>query len=533
LTDSTISDPVEQRPSLSELERLVSSKQLREAQEFCAQLLTADPKDHGALYWAGIIAMEYRKFPEALQAFEKAIRIDSAYPEYHANLGRALIGLKEVNAAKTAADMANALEPEDAQTLDTIGVIYSYCGDHAQAVQLFRRVVAVAPRRDSYWYNLGTSLKFAGLFIEAEQAYETALLLNPKFDKALFGLSALRKQTLDNNHIKQLKQRLDDRNNGINNELALGYALAKEYDDTGSYAEAFKTLTEVGKHYRQSISYSPEDDECLFNAMLQGFDAENVAAAKPGVDSATPIFIMGMPRTGTTLTDRIISSHSAVHAAGELQHISMLMQIAARAKSPRDFQPALIRAMLTSDLSKLGKKYLELTRSSAEKAPHFTDKMPLNVLYAGFILLAFPQAKIVCLRRNPMDSCLSNFRQLFSLDNMRYAWSYDLMDCGRYYLLFDKLMQHWNNLFPGRIHNLQYDELVNSQEQTSRKLIDYLGLDWEGQCLRFHENTAAVDTASAAQVREPMNQDGLDRWKKYSEQLQPLVEFFQANGVPV
>jgi tetratricopeptide (TPR) repeat protein len=534
LSDTPVSETVTKTNSaLSEVENLISTGKLSEAQKVCGTALKENPNNHAALYWAGILAMEYRKFPQALQAFDKAIRIDPSYPEYHAHLGRALIALKQLNSAKTAADKAYALEPEDARTLDTLGVIFSHCGDHAQAATLFRRAVAEDPKRDSYWYNLATSLKFAGLFDEAEQTFERALLANPKFDKALFSLSAMRKQSPDKNHIEQLNKRLEDRSNTLSNQLALSFALAKEHDDVADYPAAFEVLDDVSKHYRQTLSYDFADDECLFNAMLEGFNEETVNNAKAGTASAAPVFIIGMPRTGTTLTDRIISSHSAVHSAGELIHISMLMQVAAKAKSPRDFQPALIQAMLTSDMSKLGNKYLELTLSAAEHAPHFTDKMPLNFFYAGFIMLAFPQAKIICLRRNPLDSCLGNFRQLFMFNNPRYAWSYNLLECGRFYLLFDKLMQHWNTLFPDRIYNLQYEDLVNNQETKTRELIDYLGLDWEDQCLQFDKNSAPVDTASSAQVRKPMNRDGLERWKKYEAQLQPLIEFFSENGIKI
>ena len=241
MTETTVSESVEKKPGLEKLEQLIRQKKLDEAQQLCGQLIKTNPKDHAAIHFAGIIALEFREFKHAAQAFEKAISLDSSAPEYHAGFGRALIGLKQVNAARASADKAAALEPEDARTLDTLGVIYSHAGDHAQAVQLFKQAVADDPDRASYWYNLGTSLRFAGLFDEAEQAFERTLLIKPEFDKALYGLSDLRKQTPENNHIDQLKLRLKDQNK-LGNEMSLSFALAKEYDDLGQYPEAFEML---------------------------------------------------------------------------------------------------------------------------------------------------------------------------------------------------------------------------------------------------------------------------------------------------
>jgi hypothetical protein len=178
----------------------------------------------------------------------------------------------------------------------------------------------------------------------------------------------------------------------------------------------------------------------------------------------------------------------------------------------------------------MGQDYIAATRPATGHTPHFIDKMPLNFLYAGFIAQALPNARIICVRRNPLDTCLSNFRQLFSLRSAYYAYSYDLLDCGRYYLMFDALMRHWDSLFPGRIFTLQYEDLIADQEGKSRELIEFCGLDWEAACLDFHTNQAPVATASSAQVREPIYRTAVERWKRYEAQLQPLAELFSQHG---
>jgi tetratricopeptide (TPR) repeat protein len=511
--------------------------ELIEAGEFdaalaeCAARLALNPTDHAALYWQGVAASEQNQHPAAVAALQAAIGLDATQPDYHAQLGRSLIGMRQVSAACAAADAAFALEPDQARTLDMLGVIYSFAGRHAQAAEVLRRTVKLAPGNASYWFNLGASQKFNGDFDAAEAAYEMALQLDPAADKALAALAHLRKQKPKANHIKRFRTRLRDYSGNIQDEMRLSFGLAKELDDIGEYAEAFALLTDVSERWRSGIRYSIKDDEHMFSALQQGFTTGAIQRAAAGSDSPEPIFIVGMPRTGTTLTERIISSHSDVFAAGELNQFGTLIRVAAQARANPDFDTQRIQRVLGSDLRQLGDRYVANTRPATGHTPRFIDKMPLNFLYAGFIALALPHARIICVRRNPLDTCLSNFRQLFSLRSAYYAYSYDLLDCGRYYVMFDRLLQQWNELFPGRILNLQYEALVADQEVQSRRLIEHCGLDWQDACLNFQDNAAPVATASSAQVREPIYTSAVARWKNYTAELAPLIELLTANGI--
>jgi len=193
----------------------------------------------------------------------------------------------------------------------------------------------------------------------------------------------------------------------------------------------------------------------------------------------------------------------------------------------------MIRHLLRGPLDQLGEQYIAETRPGTGHTPHFIDKMPLNFMYIGFILLALPNAKVITLRRNPLDTCMGNFRQLFSLRSAHYSYSYDLLDCGRYYIQFDRLMKHWRELFPNRICEVSYEYLVENQERATRDLLNFCGLDWQDRCLEFEKNEAPVATASSAQVREGMNRKGLDRWKNYEQHLPPLIDLLEANGIDV
>lgn len=517
----------------ADIAELVAERRLADADQQCAERLNSNPQDHEALYWRGIVRLETAQLQEALAFLEGAVAIDDSVPEYHANLGRCLAQARQINAAAAAARRALALAPTDALTLDTLGVIFSFAGDHADAIAALERAVELDPGRAQYWYNLGASRKFNGDFKGAEQAYRKALELQPGMDKAVAALSHLQRQQPETNQLDALRARLKGFAGPTEDEVRLRFALAKELDDTGDHAAAFTELDTASRKWRGEHPYDFSEDEAVFTAITNSITADSVAGAPAGHDSSEPVFIVGMPRTGTTLTERIVTSHSAVYAAGELSHFDRLIRQRLQINRKQDFSAAAFQELLAGDLAQLGREYIEATRPATGHTLHFVDKMPLNFLYAGIILLALPQARVICLRRNPMDTCLSNFRQLFSLRSGYYRYSYDIVDCGRYFRMFDRLMNHWDELFPGRIYTQRYEDLVADQEAQTRALINYCGLPWEDACLAFEKNAAPVATASSAQVREPIYASATERWKRYRKELQPLTEFFAETGINV
>jgi len=238
-----------------------------------------------------------------------------------------------------------------------------------------------------------------------------------------------------------------------------------------------------------------------------------------------------MPRTGTTLIERILSSHSDVTSAGELHNFGMLVKQAAGTTSTATLDTETIRQALRTDPAALGKAYVESTRPLTGHAPHFIDKLPMNFLYIGFIRRALPNARIICVRRNPMDTCLSNYRQLFSLSANSAQYAFDLLDTGRYFILFDQLMAHWKGLFPEHILEVEYESVVTNLAQESLRMTEFCGLNWQEACLTFQNNTAPVATASAVQVREPLYTHAAGRWKHYETHLQELRQLLEAAGV--
>jgi hypothetical protein len=240
-----------------------------------------------------------------------------------------------------------------------------------------------------------------------------------------------------------------------------------------------------------------------------------------------------MPRTGTTLVDRILSSHPEVESAGELQAMPLAIKQLAGTPSRQVIDPPTIDAAMRVDPAEIGRLYLKRAASHRQTArPRFTDKLPANFLNVGHILRSLPDASIVCLRRHPLDTVWSNYKNLFATQSAYYAYSYDLMDTARYYARFDRLMRLWARLFPGRVLELSYEGLIRDQEQETRGLLARCGLSWDPACLSFHENRAAVATPSAAQVRRALNADAVGRWRAHAEALGPVREWFAGQGIP-
>ncbi len=476
-------------------------------------------------------AASARQYVQACESIERALGYDGARADYHAQHARCFAMLQRDSEARAAAERAQALGPSDALTLDTLGVVWSRLNAHECAVEAFGGAVRAQPENAGFHYNLAASLRFLGRFEDAERSYEAAIRLAPKLYRAHSALAELRKQTVERNHIERLRALLPVAAGDVDAELHLHHALAKEYEDLGDYDRAFAELTAGRAKRRRQLRYSSDDDRALFAKVQALFDERRCSSPPAGHPSAEPIFVVGMPRSGTTLVERILSSHSQVSSAGELQNFALCLKRAAATPSNRVLDEATLEAGVGVDFAELGRRYVESTRPVTGHKARFVDKMPLNFLYVGFIRFALPNAKIVCLRRDPVDTCLSNFRQLFALNFSYYNYAYDLRDVGRYYVQFDRLMAHWDRVLPGAVLRVQYEDLVHRQEAETRRLLEFCGLPWEPQCLDFHENVAPVATASAVQVRKPLYATSIGRWRRYAAHLEPLLAELAAGGI--
>ncbi len=522
---------------MNELERIYSAAihalndaQWARAQDLAAQLLRASPHAGGAYFIAGVAASRLGQIDLALVHLHRAVQLSPKRADYLAELARVLHADWRTNEAMAAADRAFALAPTDAVTLTTLGVLFARSNEHRRAAQVFERAVAVMPAVGEFKFNLGTALTATGELERAEQAFLDCLRVEPSNWRAYLALAELLKKDKGSDHIAMFQRQLALSQQNDEAAMYINLALAKEMETLGQYESSFAHLSEGKRRGGARRGYSPERDVALFDALMQP-----VAEPQPGQGhpSRAPIFVIGMPRSGTTLVERILSSHPTVHSAGELQNFGIALKRVSGSTTPTLLDFDVLARVRSPQWTAIGDEYIRNTQSVAGKRAHFVDKLPHNFLFAGFIARALPNASIICLRRDPMDTCLSNFRQLFAQTTPYYDYSFDLLDTGRYYLLLDKLMAHWERTMPGRILQVGYEDLVDRQEETTRRILAHCKLPWNDACLRFEENDAPVATASAVQVRSPMFRTSMQRWKRYEPQLDGLRKLLEAGGVPL
>jgi len=493
------------------------------------QLLSIAPPQAVVHYIAGVAAMELEQMPKALSHLHQAASMDPGQVDVHTQFAKALALVKMIPEARRAADRATALVPNNPITLDTLGVVYTQVHAHDEAKTAFQHAVSLNPRHAPYRFNLATALLATGEIEAARDELEACIGLDPHYWKAHLTLAQSRRQSSADNHIERLQSLLPGQEANLDAQTYLHMALAKEHEDCCEYPVAFAHYTQGKAAAGAGRGYSIAQDEALFAEIAAEFPA--VEAMTTGCHSREPIFVIGMPRSGTTLVERIVSSHPDVYSAGELLNFGFALKRGSGSHTSPILDTDTIRRARALDWAALGDSYVASTRPATGQRPHFIDKLPHNFLYAGWIARALPNAKIICLRRDPLDNCLSNFRQLFARQSPHFGYSFNLEDTGRYYVLFDRLMAHWQRVLPGRILEVQYESMVDAQEASTKQLLEFCELPWDDRCLQFEHNTAPVNTASVVQVRSPMYRSSLQRWKKYEPQLGGLQAVLAAAGI--
>ncbi len=396
------------------------------------------------------------------------------------------------------------------------------------ALPLRRKACANGTGSARRWLDLAICERYCGDFDAAREHLSEALRLEPGNAHAYWVLASLRKANETDNSITSIDTALQAQNLVPLDESYLQFARGKELEDLERWDEAFDAVTAAGAARRKSRPYDHRHSEDLVDTLIHLYDGEIIDVPGAGCDSDEPIFIVGLPRTGTTLVERILGCHDDVFAAGELRQFAL----AVHARTDGDGGPVLtaqqIVASTAFDFRDLGETYIETTRPRTGHTPRFTDKMPVNFLYLGLIAKALPRARIIHVTRNPMDTCWSNFKQFFG---DLYEYSYNLEDTARFILLYDRLMSHWREVLPGRFIDLAYEDLINDPEHQTRRLLEYCDLSWQQECLEFDRSPEAVTTASSVQVREPIYARSVQRWKHLEHRLQPAKAIFDAGGL--
>ena len=517
--------------------------------------MPADPRLQG-LWAQGQQHIRQRQLPAAQAAFEQLLRIDTRHVPARLLLSSVLLAQGRLRAATELLKAAVAFLPNDADLICRLAQALSRLGDtnaaraclrhpeisrtlsaqallglahiqqgmglHAPALALMDRARDLGLDTPDFRYFRALQLQFNGRMDEVEAEIEACLRLGPTFGRASLTLARLRRWTESDNHLDFIGKRIAQVERGSEDHAAFEFARYKELEDLGRVDEAWQALERGNAVMRERLASQLKsiDEPALFDAVIAQCTPNWLAQTQHPFEGPIPIFIVGLPRSGTTLLERVLGSHSQVMSAGELSDFPRQWRQVADQHGHPLLDQALVAAASKTDFAEVGRRYLEQTQWRAEGRRFYVDKLPPNFMAAGFIRRALPQARIVHMRRAPMDVCFSNYRALFG-DS--YAYSYGIDSLAAHYKQYERLMAHWRQAMPGVIHEVSYADLVQDTETTARALLAYCGLDWQDGLLDSGRNRAPVATLSSAQVRQPIHARGLEEWKRYEAQLQPLL----------
>ncbi|NOZ43543.1 MAG: tetratricopeptide repeat protein [Alphaproteobacteria bacterium] len=507
---------------IEQIDNLIKRRQLQEAERLCRQRLEVPPENSALWFRLGQIQQMKGDFDGMLKCARRVIALDmNGFSGYLQEIDALIHGGKIDQAIRKIA-LQEDRAGNNGQLLGHLAEFYTHAGQFQAANRCYQRLRGQQPDNPEILYNCAAAAIALGDFTAAEQLFDQVVALNPHDYDACYSRATLRRQTADNNHIDDLQTRIKRGIRHRAGEVQVYYALAKEYEDIGDYKKSFACLTKGASRRNTMLSYDVAQDEAAMTALTETMNADFFDGGINQQNQPGPIFIVGLPRSGTTLVDRILSCHSAVDSLGEINDFALtLMSMTGPVSGKID----LIRKSATIDFQRLGQKYLTRIRSRNSKAPTLIDKTPVNYLYVGLIAKSLPTARIIHLRRGPMDSCYAMYKTLF---RMGYPFSYSQENLARYYIAYHQLMAHWRRLLPGRILDIDYEALVQDPENVSRWLMAHCDLDWQPQCLDFHLNTSPTATASAAQVRQPLYRTSIDKWRRYQKELRPLRKMLTA-----
>jgi tetratricopeptide (TPR) repeat protein len=486
----------------------------------------------GHFLW-GLVERIQRRPQKAIQAFERVLAIDPERYDAGVELANQFsIARRNGDAAELLARYEDRLS-NSPMYLDLAGTIYTEIGMPQKAWPLYEKAVELQPGVDLFRANLASCAVFLGKIEEAGESFKALLKRFPNHQRNHWQLSRLEKAK-DDSHVREMQDVLARTGLPPDQNVYLYYAIGKELEDLGRWDEAFEYYRKAGDAVCSVANYDITSDLAIIDKVMEVCDVEWLSdTGGDNVQSEpekTPIFIVGLPRTGTTLTERIIASHSRVESLGETQFLQMVLRRESGVESIEKMTPEIIEAVAKKDMGKIADGYTDAARYRMGVEPMFIDKLPFNFLYLGFIARAWPEARIVSLVRNPMDSCFSMYKQVFT---WAYKFSYDLETTGQYYVAYDKLQRHWRAVLGDRLIEISYEELVAEQENQTRALLDRLGLDFEEACLNFDKNEAPSTTASSVQVREKVHTASVQRWKRFEKQLQPVRDILEKSGIVV
>ena len=500
-------------PRLIEAAMALNENRLDVAERLLKPHLKEDPFDAAAIRMLAELAARIGRWKDAENLLRRAVELAPGWAAAKANLALVLGRVGRPAEALELLDDIFAAEADDLGHWNLKAATLGRLGDFDEAIKLYESVLQRAPNQQRVWLSYGHMLKTVGRQTDSIAAYRKAIAIQPQLGEAWWSLANLKTVRFDEHDIQAMEAALAATGLTHEDRFHLDFALGKAMHDAGRPDEAFAHYSKANALRLKTQPYRSAEISRVVDRSIETFTAEAFADREGGCEAPDPIFIVGMPRAGSTLIEQILSSHSQVEGTSELPDIPAL------ARKPGAYPQASLE-LTEEGRRKLGQEYLKRTAVQRRTAkPFFIDKLPNNWLFVPFIQLILPNAKIIDARRHPLSCCFSNFRQHFARGQ---AFTYNLEDLGRYYTDYVRLMDHVDGVLPGRVHRVFYERMVDDTEGQVRALLDYCGLEFEPACLEFYKTDRAVRTASSEQVRQPIYRDATEEWRPYEGYLAPL-----------
>jgi tetratricopeptide (TPR) repeat protein len=520
--DTALADAVHD-PRLMAAAAALCDNHIPQAEALLREHLKQQPTDVAAIRMLAEVAARLRRYADAENLLARCLELAPEFAAARHNY--AMVLHRQYKEAEALVEIDRLLqdEPDNPAYRNLKAVVLGRIGEYKESLDLYAAVLEKNPRKAKVWMSYGHALKTAGREPEGIDAYRKCIELTPGCGEAYWSLANLKTFRFTPVEVEAMRAQLRGAHLSIEDRFHFHFSLGKALEDAGEFAESFEHYEQGNKLRRSVITYSADANALHVRRSKEVFSPEFFAArAGFGAAAQDPIFIVGLPRAGSTLLEQILSSHSAVEGTMELPDIAMLAAKVGGKKLRGEGAkyPQILESLSAEQCLELGELYLKQTRIQRKTdAPFFIDKMPNNFAHVGFIHLILPRARIVDARRHPLGCCFSAFKQHFARGQ---SFTYDLEELGRYYGDYVELMAHFDAVLPGRVHRVFYENMVTDTESEVRRLLEYCGLPFEDACLRFYQNERAVRTASSQQVRQPIFRDAVEHWRNYEPWLGAL-----------
>jgi predicted Zn-dependent protease len=483
--------------------------------------LRAFPNDVAALRMLAEIAGRLRRYLDAQELLERCLKLAPSFDAARYNYAGVLMRQGNCAAALPQVDMLLAREPRNPGYRNLHAAALANLGNYAEAIEAYKGVLAEYPQQGKIWLSYGHALRTSGQTVEAIEAYRRAIAVDPKLGEAYWSLANLKTFRFTDADVQALKDALARADLDADERLHFEFSLGKALEDRGGYEESFRHYARGNELRLELHPYSAESTSMYVKKSIEIFTREFFTArAGSGIAAPDPIFILGMPRAGSTLLEQVLASHSLVEGTMELPQLPKMARDIGARLTRQEYFAAMLGELSPEQLHALGERYISETRVLRKTgAPFFIDKMPNNCFYVGLIHLILPNARIIDARRHPLGCCFSCFKQQFARGQ---NFTYSLTDLGLYYRDYVEFMEHFDQVLPGRVLRVNYEAMVEDTEGQVRRVLEYCNLPFEENCLKFYENERAVRTPSSEQVRRPIFRDGVDHWRHYEPWLGPL-----------